>query len=123
MELEKGVIPMARILLLGMDENLAGQLGVVLADDHHEVTAAGELDRGCADAEVIFFCGDGGQYKKHLAEARRRRPHVPFVVVTRLAETEQWLDALEDGATDYCAAPFERRQVRWILDGALRRAA
>ena len=114
---------MARILLVGMDENLASQLGAVLANDHHDVTAAAELDRGCGDAEVIFSCGDGGQYKKHLANARSQRPNVPFVVVTRLPETEQWLNALEDGATDYCAAPFERRQVRWILDTVLRRAA
>ena len=114
---------MARILLLGMDENLAGQLGFVLAGDHHEVTAAAALDEGAWDVEVIFSGGDGGIYKKHLAQAQRERPNVPFVVVTRLPETEHWLNALEDGATDYCAAPFERRQVRWILDTALGRAA
>ncbi len=41
---------------------------------------------------------------------------LPVVVVSRLPEVEGWLDALEDGAADYCAAPFEPVQLRWLLD-------
>ena len=114
---------MARILILDMDQNLADQLGRVLTKDHHQVTRGNCLDSRGAETEVIFSGGDGGLYKPHLATAKRIFPHVPFIVVTRLPETRQWLDALEDGATDYCAAPFERRQIRWILQTVLQGAA
>jgi DNA-binding response OmpR family regulator len=46
---------------------------------------------------------------------------LPFVVVTRIPETREWLDALEAGATDYCSAPIETRQLRWLMESALPR--
>jgi DNA-binding response OmpR family regulator len=114
---------MARILLLGLEKNLADQLGYVLSADHHEVRTGECLDDGNRNgADVIFSSGEDGAYKRHLNDAKRCTPEPPLVVVTRLPEAAQWLDALEAGATDYCAAPFERRQIRWILDSALRAA-
>jgi len=41
------------------------------------------------------------------------------VVVSRIPETSEWLDALEAGATDYCAAPFERQHISWVVESAL----
>jgi hypothetical protein len=34
-------------------------------------------------------------------------------------EVTDWLKALEHGAADYCGAPFEARQVRWLLNSSL----
>jgi hypothetical protein len=45
------------------------------------------------------------------------------VVVSRLPEVSAWLDALEQGAADYCGAPFERKQVGWVLNSSLPAAA
>ena len=42
--------------------------------------------------------------------------NVPVVVVSRLPEMEDWLNALEAGAADYLAAPFETIQLRWLLN-------
>lgn len=39
-----------------------------------------------------------------------------MVVVSRLPEVEGWLNALEAGAADYCAAPFEPAQLGWLLE-------
>jgi DNA-binding NtrC family response regulator len=50
---------------------------------------------------------------------REERPSLPFVVVTRIAETEEWLNALEAGATDYCSAPIDTRQLHWLMESAL----
>jgi DNA-binding NtrC family response regulator len=50
---------------------------------------------------------------------RRERPALPFVVVSRVPNTKEWLDALEAGATDYCAGPFGIRQIRWLMESAL----
>jgi DNA-binding response OmpR family regulator len=48
---------------------------------------------------------------------------LPFVVVTRVPETKEWLDALEAGATDYCSVPIEARQLHWLMESALPRFA
>lgn len=62
----------------------------------------------------IVFCGiEPGA----LQDARSRFPGVPIVVVSLFPQTGDWLDALDAGAADYCAAPFEPVQLRWLLDG------
>ena len=43
----------------------------------------------------------------------------PVVVVSRVPEVNDWLDAMDAGAADYCAAPFEREQLDWILESNL----
>jgi len=44
---------------------------------------------------------------------------VPVIVVSRVPEVSSWLHALEQGAADYCGAPFEARQIRWALNSSL----
>ena len=34
-------------------------------------------------------------------------------------ETREWLDALDAGAVDYCAAPFEHQHMQWLINTAL----
>ena len=67
-------------------------------------------------AQIVFCAADSGV----LQQAISQFPHVPVVVVSRLPETDDWLDALEAGAADYCAAPFEPVQLRWLLDTHMR---
>jgi PleD family two-component response regulator len=38
-----------------------------------------------------------------------------------LPEVDDWLDAMEAGAADYCAEPIEKRQLDWILESNLER--
>ena len=65
----------------------------------------------------IIFCSAEANVVGYL---RTARPLDPIVVVSRHAEVTHWLDAIEAGATDYCAAPFETSQVKWILESAMR---
>lgn len=44
-----------------------------------------------------------------------------MVVVSRVPEVNDWLDAMDAGAADYCAAPFEKEQLDWILESNLGR--
>lgn len=37
------------------------------------------------------------------------------VVVSRLADTRTYLDAMDRGAHDYCSAPFDRAHLQWVL--------
>jgi DNA-binding NtrC family response regulator len=47
------------------------------------------------------------------------RPELPVVLVNRHPENSRWLDALELGAADYCGAPFEPTQLRWLVGSIL----
>jgi len=71
------------------------------------------------DADIVFAGGEPKHYLSLLRKVREARPALPFVVVTRNPETTAWLDALEAGATDYCSAPFESRQIHWLMEAAL----
>jgi DNA-binding NtrC family response regulator len=112
---------MARVILLGLPQDLANQLTGVLHAENHQVskkTYIDELQRGKTPT-VVFVSGDSPEYPRTLAALREIQPHVPVVVVTRAPETRQWLDALEAGAVDYCGAPFERVQVNWLMNSVL----
>jgi DNA-binding NtrC family response regulator len=116
---------MARVILLGLPQDLANQLAGVLHAENHQVSKKiyiQDLRRGRTPT-VVFVSGDSPEYPETLAALRELQPHIPVVVVSRRPETRQWLDALEAGAMDYCGAPFERVQVRWVMDSALSQAA
>jgi DNA-binding NtrC family response regulator len=109
-----------RALLYNVDPSLASSL-------EQELMKCGcqtEFASGTAPeaADIVFCAAD----RSVLREALELFPGTPVVVVSRLPDVERWLDALEDGAADYCAPPFEAIQMRWLLDthaGARRRVA
>lgn len=116
---------MAKIVCAGLEKSVQRDLTSVLHDDGHEVVIR-DPSQGpaqMAGADAVFCNGDSPSYCALLRQIRDLRPYLPVVVVTRLPESEKWLNALEAGADDYCSAPFERRQVRWILSSVLGRAA
>jgi two-component system nitrogen regulation response regulator GlnG len=71
------------------------------------------------EADIVFANGDGKNYLTLLKQVRESHPALPFVVVTRIPETSDWLDALEAGATDYCSAPFEPKHISWLMESAV----
>ena len=106
-------------VLYGLEEKLADELA-------HALTACcRRIDRADADpagsarmrgADVIFCRADVGDVRRLKAA----NPDTAVIVASRLPEVSDWLDALDAGAQDYCAAPFERVQVRWVLDSHVR---
>lgn len=115
---------MSRVVLLGIAGDLADQLTLVLREEAHQVSRMQSYEdaRWEINPEVAFICGDGADFIDNLCILLEREPQLPVVVVTRLPETGRWLDALEAGARDYCGAPFERVQVRWIMETVCPRA-
>lgn len=115
---------MAKVILLGLEISAARQIESALQNENHRVVnrSLEASDAEVLDADIVFASGDGKQYVSLLKRVRESRPALPFVVVTRLPETSDWLDALEAGATDYCSAPFEPHQLRWLMESALPRA-
>ena len=114
---------MARILLFGLDFAVAEELSSALRQAGELVQTAAHdpqiLEQG--DFELVFAPA------MQLTRVQASCPGVPVVVVSRIPEVSAWLDALERGAADYCGAPFEARQVRWLMHSTMvqaqRRAA
>jgi DNA-binding response OmpR family regulator len=113
----------ATVLLLGMEDHAAQAMGRIIRQDGHTVSR--ELFKidfpSRPSADLIFLCGDHPDYLAALRAIRAYACAPPVIVVTRLPEASRWIDALEAGAADYCAEPFERSSVRWMLDPILGR--
>jgi len=112
---------MARIVTVGLDQTLANQLGRALAPGQHEIShkqQKGVMSGDLTEADMIFASGESRQYLPILRMVREIHPTLPFVVVTRVPETSDWLDALEAGATDYCSSPFDARHMSWLMESA-----
>lgn len=108
---------MLRLTLLGLPEDLGNQLARILLDESHQVTRrlyVADLRRA-PNTSAVFISGDSPEYREILSLLRENHPDLPVIVVTRHPETRQWLEALDAGAADYCGAPFEHIQLRWIL--------
>jgi DNA-binding NtrC family response regulator len=112
---------MAKVVFVGLDQAAALPIAKALAAERHQVEQKPKsaLVPDLLDADIVFAGGEPSHYLLLLRSIREARPALPFVVVTRVPETAEWLDALEAGATDYCSAPFERRQIRWLMESAL----
>ncbi len=114
---------MASILMLGLENDLAIQLFRVLRLEGHTaetVDSVGAVARR-RGADLVFAGGDGPDYREVVSALTRVRPDLPVVLVNRHPDNGRWLDALDLGAADYCGAPFELVQVRWLLGSVLRR--
>lgn len=114
---------MANIITIGLDPAAALQLGNALGSGNHQIAhkPKSTIIDEVIEADIVFANGDGKHYLPLLKQVRETLPAMPFVVVTRIPETSDWLDALEAGATDYCSAPFEPRQMNWLMESALPR--
>jgi DNA-binding NarL/FixJ family response regulator len=112
---------MAKIVLIGLEQTAAGQICRALDPDRHQVESQAQdaVLRDLANVDIVFAGGEPDYYMSLLRLIREERPSLPFVVVTRIAETEEWLNALEAGATDYCSAPIDTRQLHWLMESAL----
>jgi DNA-binding NtrC family response regulator len=74
---------------------------------------------GRVGADLVFCGTDREQYQTILQDLRHHGHTVPVVVASRLPETGDWLDAMDAGACDYCAAPFEAHLMQRIVESAL----
>jgi DNA-binding NtrC family response regulator len=100
-----------RAILLGLEPVLETELAACLRSASYAVShgAGSPVARGGG----LVFCPRG----KVFDAARATFPDLPVVVVSRLPDTQEWLEALELGAADYIAAPFETVQMRWLWKG------
>jgi DNA-binding NtrC family response regulator len=112
---------MAKILLLGLDRDVAQKIETASLQVNHSVAIQPVLQAfdTYPDADLVFLSGDCKNYRETVRSLQARRETLPVVVVTNHADSAEWIDALEAGATNYCAAPFEPKPIQWILASAL----
>jgi DNA-binding NtrC family response regulator len=121
----QGNVPASKIVLFGLADDLAENSRKVLAEQGHVVFAYPVLPAAQAlnvieqiQANFVFCAAEPEIYKALLAAIRQKMAGLPLVVVSRLPETGAWLDALQAGASDYCAPPFDSTSMRWVLESA-----
>jgi hypothetical protein len=117
-------VPKANFILHELEESLAAQLCQAASEPGHAFhsarsTAESLLLAERFHADAIFCNSEPRQYQALLNEVKLRGLRLPVVVVSRLPEVSQWLDALDAGAADYCAAPFEHQHMSWLIESAL----
>ncbi len=120
--------PVSNIVLFGLSDSLTAELERVLAQEagvkvytHPSAPGPHSLDLlRSLQADVVFCAAEPERCQPLLEAMRQRQMNLPIVVVSRTAEVANWLGALEAGAQDYCAPPFEPVQIRWILEAAAR---
>lgn len=97
-----------RAILLGLEPAIETELATSLRSASFAVShgAGSPVARGGG----LVFCPRGATFDA----ARATFPGLPVVIVSRLPDTREWLEALEMGAADYIAAPFETVQMRWL---------
>jgi len=117
-------------VIFGLDAELADELRTALFAQNQAVLAIPSATIGqCLDlargmgAEVLFCPSNPLCYRPLLRAVRMHSPDLPVVVVSRQPNAPQWVDAMESGAADYCSAPFEPVQLRWVLETASRSRA
>lgn len=108
----KNITTQTRAILCGLEVDVAHELRSALGAQNVNAELCPDMDQmlqtaGKAD---VVFC----PFSQNLLSLLKAVT-VPVVIVSRHPEVSQWLDALEAGAADYCAAPFENNQLRWIL--------
>lgn len=101
-----------RAILFCLDPTVETELSVSLREASYTVSHALGYRVPPVSGPSIVFCPSGAAF----AAAQAEFPHLPIVIVSRLPDTREWLEALELGAADYVAAPFESVQMRWIFE-------
>ena len=110
-----------RVLLCRLDPSLQAELSKALSNAALDVSViiCKEYEE-CPghvkpDTTNIVFCPVSSNLGELVASLNS---DVPVIVVSRVPDTREWIWAMENGACDYCAPPFETSQLEWILTGA-----
>jgi DNA-binding NtrC family response regulator len=102
-------------------------LNEVLHKEGYETICASRVSE-CQEAlqtqnVSLIFCDrrlSDGSYRDVIAAIRASRQHARIVVTSRLADWDEYLDALHHGAFDLIASPCQPTDVLWAIVQARR---
>jgi DNA-binding NtrC family response regulator len=116
-----------QILIVSSELENRRALNEILRREGYETTCASRVSE-CQEAlqtqnVTLIFCDrrlSDGNYRDVVAAARDARPHARVVVTSRLADWDEYLDALHHGAFDLIASPCQPTDVLWAIVQARR---
>ena len=118
-----------RVLVVDDDRAVGMVLSGLLRQSGHEavhvtsaVHALDALDDGVFDVVLTDLRMPGMDGMQLLAELRRRVPQVPVIMLTAHANVQNAVEAMKRGAADFLSKPFDRDEVLFTVDKALRKA-
>ena len=120
-------LPEPHLLVVDDDARLRELLRRYLSDSGFRVTAAADADE--ARSNLATFAFDlvvldvmmPGESGLELTRALRTEGRVPVLLLTAMAEPEDRVNGLEQGADDYLSKPFEPRELVLRIRNLLQR--
>jgi two-component system phosphate regulon response regulator OmpR len=120
-------LPETHLLVVDDDTRLGELLRRYLSDGGFRVTIASDASE--ARAHLASFAFDlvvldvmmPGESGLELTRALRREDRVPILLLSAMAEPEDRVNGLEQGADDYLAKPFEPRELVLRIRNILQR--
>ena len=118
-----------QILVVSSELENRRALNAILHKEGHDTISASRVSE-CLEAlqtqnVSLIFCDrrlSDGNYRDVVAAARDSHPNARVVVTSRLADWDEYLDALHHGAFDLIASPCQPTDVLWAIVQARREA-
>jgi DNA-binding NtrC family response regulator len=116
-----------QILIVSSELENRRALNEILHKEGHDTICASRLSE-CLEAlqtqnVSLIFCDRwlaDGNYRDVVAASRATHPNAKVVVTSRLADWDEYLDALHHGAFDLIASPCQPTDVLWAIVQARR---
>ena len=116
-----------QILVVSSELENRRALNTILRQEGHETICASRVSE-CQEAlqtqnVSLIFCDrriSDGSYRDVIAATRGSRQHARVIVSSRLADWDEYLDALHHGAFDLIASPCQPTDVLWAIVQARR---
>ena len=116
-----------QILLVSSELEHRRALNEILRKEGHETICASRVTE-CQEAlqsqsVYLIFCDrrlSDGNYRDVVAATRAAHRHARVIVTSRLADWDEYLEALHNGAFDLIASPCQPTDVLWSIVQARR---
>jgi DNA-binding NtrC family response regulator len=111
-----------QILIVSPELEHRRALNEILRKEGHETICASRVSE-CQEAlqtqnVSLIFCDrrlSDGNYRDVVEASRAARRHARVIVTSRLADWDEYLDALHNGAFDLIASPCQPTDVLWTI--------
>jgi two-component system response regulator AtoC len=111
-----------QILIVSPELEHRRALNEILRKEGHETICASRVSE-CQEAlqtqnVSLIFCDrrlSDGNYRDVVEASRAARQHARVIVTSRLADWDEYLDALHNGAFDLIASPCQPTDVLWAI--------
>jgi two-component system response regulator AtoC len=111
-----------QILIVSPELEHRRALNEILRKEGHETICASRVSE-CQEAlqtqnVSLIFCDrrlSDGNYRDVVEASRAARRHARVIVTSRLADWDEYLDALHNGAFDLIASPCQPTDVLWAI--------